>query len=129
MSNNSELKAYSYNGFDEPIIAHCFAVEELETVYDNTSYLFTHTTNGEKSYCKVLISHEQIVSIISVEILVENTVRETLIRLGIGDDYFGSARMGSVFYLELKRFFENRLLTLLSKRRSGDEVDECTAEV
>lgn len=128
MPNNSELKAYSYNGLDEPIIAHCFAVEELETVYDTTSYRFIHTINGEKSYCTVSISHDQVMSVISVEALVENAVMEVLDRFVIGDDYLKDARMGIEFYLELKRFFKNRLLTLLSKRFPEVQVGKGTVE-
>lgn len=128
MLNSSEFIVYSYNGLDKPIIAHCFAVEELETVYDSTSYLLTHTKNGEKSSLVVPLSHAQVLSIFSVEVLVESVVDEALIKFGIGEDYFKDPRAGDDFYLGLKRFFKNRLLTLLSKRFPEIQVGKSTVE-
>lgn len=128
MSEDIELRAYSYNGLDEPVIAHRFAVEEAETYYDSTTYVFTHTINGEKSYCKISVSHSQVVSVIAVEILAENIVRQVLAKFGITEDYFKEARMGNAFYIELKRFYENGLLTLLSKRFPEVQVGKGTVE-
>lgn len=128
MLNSSELIVYSYNGFDELVVAHCFAVEELDTVCGSTFYLFTHTKNGEKSRLTVPISHIQVLSIFSVEVLVESVVDDALVKFGIGEDYFKDPRNGNDFYLGLKKFFKNRLLTLLSKRFPGIQVDKGTVE-
>lgn len=124
MINSSELIVYSYNGLGKPIVAHCFAVEELETVCDSTSYLLTHTKNGEKSCLTVALSHIQFSSVFSVETLVEGVVDEALVKFGIGEDYFKDPRNGGEFYLALKRFFKNRLLTLLSERFPEIQIDE-----
>ena len=128
MLNSSEFIVYSYNGLDKPIIAHCFEVEELETVHDSTSYLLTHTKNGEKSSLVVPLSHAQVLSIFSVEVLVEGVVDDALVKFGIGDDYFKDPRNGNNFYLVLKRFFKNRLLTLLSKRFPEIQVGKGTVD-
>lgn len=127
MSNNVDLRAYSYNGLDKPIVAHTFSVEEVES-HVGAAYSFSHTKNSEKKEFKFSVSHEER-NALTIRLLVEYAVNSALDKLEIKRESFGEANRNGDFYYEIKRFYENRLRTLLSKRRSGDEVDECTAEV
>lgn len=127
MSNNVDLRAYSYNGLDNPIVAHTFSVEEVES-HDGASYVFSHTKNDERKEFRFSVSHEEI-NALDTRLLVDYVVNSALDELEIKRESFGGAGPNGDFYHEIKRFYENRLRTLLSKRRSGDEVDERTAKV
>ena len=127
MSNNVDLRAYSYNGLDNPIVAHTFSVEEIES-NDVAAYSFSHTMNSERKEFRFYVSHEQR-NALTVGLLVEYAVNSALDELGIQRESFGGSGPNGDFYHEIKRFYENRLRTLLSKRLSGDEVDESTAKL
>lgn len=115
MTNKTDLRAYVYNGFDNPISAHTFAIETGDSVGGVIPYKFCHTDGTDRKHWIIPLHEGFLLHLQDIDTYIDTTVDKAIDHLGVKDGVFKNAVEGDVFTAELKRFLCNRLRTMLSE--------------